>query len=277
MDVTIAVVQFAIAQARPEENLEKARRFVATAAASQANMIVFPEDFVTGPPGGDATLADYDGRYRAYFQQLAREYTIDIVAGSIIEGDQEGLLYNTTYYIDKYGSVRGKYRKVNLWLSERSYLTPGNEVVVFDTDYGKVGLIICWDLIFPEIFREMMRRGVELVLCPSYWCVEDAGVGLTHDPNSEIKLVDALCAARAFENEVVLVYANAADSSNVQHETLIGRSQIAVPFRGALQRLEHAREEMFLQKVETTLLKDAETAYEIRKDVLERPGFLFRA
>jgi predicted amidohydrolase len=277
MDVTIAVVQFAIAQARPEENLEKARRFIATAAASQANMIVFPEDFVTGPLGGDATLADYDGRFRAYFQQLAREYTIDVVAGSIIEGDQDGLLYNTTYYIDKAGYVRGKYRKVNLWLSERSYLTPGNETVVFDTDYGKVGLIICWDLIFPEIFREMMRRGVELVLCPSYWCVEDAGVGLTHDPNSEVKLVDALCVARAFENEVVLVYANAADSSNVQHETLIGRSQIAVPFRGALQRLEHAREEMFLQKVETALLNDAETAYEIRKDALERHGFLFRA
>jgi predicted amidohydrolase len=277
MDVTIAVVQFAIAQARPEENLEKARRFVATAAASQANMIVFPEDFVTGPLGGDAKLADYDGRYRAYFQQLAWEYTIDIVAGSIIEGDQDGLLYNTTYYIDKAGAVRGKYRKVNLWLSERSYLTPGNEVVVFDTDYGKAGLIICWDLIFPEIFREMMRRGVELVICPSYWCVEDAGVGLTHDPNSEVKLVDALCVARAFENEVVLVYANAADSGNVQHETLIGRSQIAVPFRGALQLLDHAREEMFLQKVETALLNDAETAYEIRKDVLERPGFLFRA
>jgi predicted amidohydrolase len=277
MDVTIAVVQFAVAQARPEENLEKARRFVATAVESQANMVVFPEDFVTGPLCGDATLADYDGHYRAYFQQLAREYTIDIVAGSIIEGDRDGLLYNTAYYIDKAGTVRGKYRKVNLWLSERSYLTPGSEVVVFDTDYGKVGLIICWDLIFPEIFREMMRRGVELVLCPSYWCLEDAGVGLTHDPNSEVKLVDALCVARAFENEVVLVYANAADSSNTQHETQIGRSQIAVPFRGVLQRLEHTREEMFLQKVETTLLKDAETAYEIRQDVLERPGFLFRS
>jgi predicted amidohydrolase len=276
MDVTIAVVQFAVVQARPEENLEKARRFVADAAAAQADIIVFPEDFVTGPIAGDATLADYEGRYRAYFQQLAREYAIDIVAGSIIEGDQDGLLYNTTYYIDKVGTIRGRYRKVNLWLSERSYLTPGNDVVVFDTDYGKIGLIICWDLIFSEIFREMMRRGAELVLCPSYWCVEDAGVGLTYDPDSEVKLVDALCVARAFENEVVLVYANAADSSNIQHETLIGRSQIAVPFRGALQRLEHAREEMFLQKVETALLKDAEAAYEIRQDVLERPGFLFR-
>jgi predicted amidohydrolase len=276
MNVTIAVVQFAVVQARPEENLAKARRFIAEAAAAQADMIVFPEDFVTGPLGGDAAQADYDGRYRAYFQQLAREYTIDIVAGSIIEGDQDDQLYNTTYYIDKSGTIKGRYRKVNLWLSERSYLTPGNEVVVCDTAYGKVGLIICWDLIFPEIFREMMRRGVELVLCPSYWCVEDAGVGLTYDPDSEVKLVDALCVARAFENEVVLVYANAAESSNAQNETLLGRSQIAVPFRGVLQRLEHAREEMFLQRVETVLLKDAETAYEIRRDVLERPGFLFR-
>ncbi len=100
MDVNIAVVQFAVVQAAPEENLKKARMFVEEAAA-QADVIVFPEDFVTGPLCGNKALADYNGQYRAYFQQLARQYTIDIVPGSIIEGDHDGLLYNTTYYIDK--------------------------------------------------------------------------------------------------------------------------------------------------------------------------------
>lgn len=275
MDVNIAVVQFAITQAEPEENLKKASAFIDEAKKAQANIIVFPEDFVTGPLSGNNALADYSGRYRAYFQRLARQYEIDIVAGSIIEGDHKGLLYNTTYYIDKDGTIRGKYRKTNLWLSERSYLTPGSEVAVFDTAYGKVGLIICWDLIFPEVFRAMVRQGVEIVICPSYWCLEDAGVGLKHDPNSEVKLVNALCVARAFENEVVLVYANAADSTNVQQETLIGQSQIAVPFQGTLHHLSHTKEEMFIQKVEIAILDDAESAYEIRRDLLERPGFLF--
>jgi hypothetical protein len=98
-------------------------------------------------------------------------------------------------------------------------------------------------------------------------------VGLTYDTNSEVKLVNALCTARAFENGIVLIYANAADSINTQQETLIGQSQITVPFKGALHLLPQAREAMFIQRIETDILRDAETAYEIRKDLLERPGF----
>ncbi len=122
---------------------------------------------------------------------------------------------------------------------------------------------------FPEIFRSMVRQGVELVICPSYWCYEDAGIGMTHDANSEVKLVNALCVARAFENEVILVYANAAGRETFDgvEETLIGRSQITVPFKGAVKLLDHNREELFLQTVDTAILHDAEQAYEIRSDL----------
>jgi predicted amidohydrolase len=274
MKLNIAVVQFAITQFEPQHNLKKAERFISEAAA-QANIIVFPEDFVTGPLSGHGEYADHDGHYVRHFQQLAARYAIDIVPGSIIESDGERL-FNTTYYIDKSGAIKGKYRKVNLWLPERPYLVPGDEHPVFETAYGKTGLLICWDLIFPETFRTMLRKGVELVICPSYWCFEDAGIGLIHDPDSEVTLVNSLCVARAFENEVVVVYANAADAANVEKESLIGRSQVTVPFKGTLHRLNHSKEEMFVQAIDTSLLADAETAYEIRKDVLERPGLLAR-
>ncbi len=267
MNINIAVVQFDIQQLTPEENLNRAERFIQE-AASQAHMIVFPEDFITGPLSGRAEYADYEGRYARHFQQLAIKYAIDIVPGSIIEADATGL-YNTTYYIDKTGEIRARYRKVNLWLPERSYITPGKEMPVFNTAYGKMGLIICWDLMFPEVFRAMARQGVEIVICPSYWCFEDAGEGLKHDLNAEIKLVNALCVARAFENEIILVYANAAGKVNVEgfEEQLIGRSQITVPFKGALTRLDHNHEAMFIQEVDTAILQDAERSYEIRKDL----------
>lgn len=267
MQLTIAVVQFDIKQFTPEDNLEKAEQYIRE-VAGHANIIVFPEDFVTGPLNGNKQYADYDGRYVQHFQRLAAHYAIDIVPGSIIEGDGD-MLYNTSYYIDKTGNIQGKYRKVNLWLPERSYITAGNEMPVFETDYGKTGLIICWDLMFPEIFRSMVRQGVELVICPSYWCYEDAGVGMTHDANSEVKLVNALCVARAFENEVILVYANAAGRETFDgvEETLIGRSQVTVPFKGAVKLLDHNREDLFLQTVDTSILRDAETAYEIHSDL----------
>lgn len=267
MELTIAVVQFDIKQFAPEDNLKKAEQYIRQ-VAGQAHIIVFPEDFVTGPLNGNKRYADYEGRYVQHFQRLAAQYAIDIVPGSIIEGDSD-LLYNTTYYIDKTGNILGKYRKVNLWLPERSYITAGIDMPVFETNYGKVGLIICWDLMFPEIFRSMVRQGVDLVICPSYWCYEDAGTGMKHDANSEVKLVNALCVTRAFENEIILVYANAAGRETFDgiEETLIGRSQITVPFKGAVKLLDHSREELFLQTVDTAILHDAEQAYEIRSDL----------
>jgi predicted amidohydrolase len=267
MLLKIAVVQFAIDQSNPAKNLAKAEHFIEEAAAEN-DLIVFPEDFILGPLSGKSEYVDYDGYYLKCFQQLASKYRIDLVPGSLIEGDLTGI-FNTTYYIDRNGEIRGRYRKLNLWLPERSYITPGNEISVFDTRFGRVGLIICWDLMFPEIFRAMVKQEVEIVICPSYWCVEDAGKGIMHDPDSEVKLVNALCVTRAFENEIVLVYSNAASkfTGEVGTETLIGQSQITVPFKGALTALNHNREAMFFQEVDTTILVDAAEAYEIRQDL----------
>jgi predicted amidohydrolase len=267
MFLKIAVVQFAINQFAPEKNLAKAEQFIAE-ASSENDLIVFPEDFIAGPLSGRSEFADYDGRYVKHFQQLASKYCIDIVPGSIIEGDGTGL-YNTTYYIDSNGEIRGRYRKVNLWLPERSYITPGNDTSVFDTRIGNVGLIICWDLMFPEMFRAMVREGVEIVICPSYWRFEDAGIGLKHNKMAEVELVNALCVTRAFENEIVLVYANAAGSliSDEDTDTLIGQSQVTVPFKGALGLMNHNQEKMFYVTVDKDILRDAGEAYEIRKDL----------
>jgi predicted amidohydrolase len=267
MFLKIAVVQFAINQFKPEKNLAKAEQFIAE-ASPENDLIVFPEDFILGPLSGKSEYADYDGQYIKYFQKLASQYNIDIVPGSIIESDGTGL-FNTTYYIDRSGEILGKYCKVNLWLPERSYIIPGKGIPVFDTRIGRVGLIICWDLMFPEVFRAMVKERVEIVICPSYWCFEDAGKGIMHDPDSEVKLVNALCVTRAFENEIVLVYVNAAGrlTGEENTDTLIGQSQVTVPFEGVLKSLSHNREAMFSQEIDTAILADAEEAYEIRKDL----------
>ncbi len=272
MKLKIAVVQFEIKRLSPKYNLEKAEKFIKKASLSNAQIIVFPEDFITDPIVGKREFADSKNRYREHFQSLAKKYKIDIVPGSIIEEDKYGL-HNTTYYIDSTGKIKSRYRKVNLWHPERSYINPGHEVPVFNTKYGKVGLIICWDLVFPEIFRKMAKKGVNIVICPSYWCYGDAGkIGNRYDKNSEIKLVDSLCTGRAFENEIIFVYCNASGKLNLgkYSDTLIGHSQITVPFKGAIKKLNHNNEEMFIQEVDTTILKDAEKVYKIRKDLKER-------
>jgi len=271
MKFKIAVVQFEIAQYSPEVNLKRAEDFIKKASSSKAQIIIFPEDFITGPIAGKEKyeeFSDSKNKYVQHFQQLAKKYKIDIVPGSIIERDEFGL-YNTTYYIDSNGKIKSRYRKVNLWHPERYNITPGHEVPVFNTKFGKIGLVICWDLIFPEIFRKMLKRGVNIVLCPSYWCYGDAGVvGNAYDKNSEINLVDSLCVGRAFENEIAFVYCNAAGKMDLgkYKDTLIGHSQVTVPFRGLLNKLNHNKEEMFIQEIDTAILKDAEKVYKIRED-----------
>lgn len=275
MKFKIAVVQFEIAQFKPEENLKKAEEFIKKASKNKSNIIVFPEDFVTGPVLRKEEFVDFDQKYVKHFQQLAKKYSIDIVPGSWIESERKKWKqswYNTAYYIDSSGKIKGIYRKINLWHSERNYLTPGNEICVFNTKYGKIGLIICWDLAFPEIFRKMVMRGVDIVVCPSYWCYTDAGIGIKYNKNSEIEFVDSTCVARAYENEIILVYCNAAGEfkySNFRSK-LIGHSQVALPFKGTLNKLDHNNEEMFVQKVDTKFLYHAETVYRIRDDLKNR-------
>lgn len=270
MNFKIAVVQFEIAQFNPSHNLYKAERFIKT-ASRKADVIVFPEDFITGPLLGKKEYVDSSRRYLQFFQELALMYKIDIVSGSFIEGDTTGS-YNTSYYIDRLGKIKGKYQKINLWHPERKYLTSGNQISVFNTRFGKAGLIICWDLAFPEIFRKMIARGVKIVYCPSFWCKQDAGVGMGYNCNSEIKFVNALCTARAFENEIALVYVNAAGKLKIHkiNDDLIGQSQITVPFTGAIKCLGHNKEEMFITEINTDILKDAERSYKIREDAKNR-------
>lgn len=271
MKFKIAVVQLDIQYRSPEENLKKIETFIRRAAAAKAQMIVFPEDFISDPIIGGKLIVKSGNLHRKQFQELAKKYGIDMVAGSFTEEDREGL-HNTTYYIDSSGRIRSRYRKINLWHPEKSYIVPGHRVPVFNTKFGKIGLIICWDIMFPELFRKMAKQGVRIVICPSYWSYGDAGIiGKRYDKESETKLVDALCIGRAFENEIIFVYCNAAGEINKGKYsdalTGIGHSQITVPFKGAIRKLNNDKEGMFIQEIDTDILDAAEKVYKIRKEI----------
>ncbi len=271
MKFKIAVVQFDTTTHKPKENLLKAERFIDQASKSGADVVIFPEDFITDPIWSRPDLIDNKFSYRDKFIKLAKKYSIDIVTGSFLENDKTGL-YNTSYYIDYRGKVKGKYRKVNLWLPERSYISPGNEICVFNTRFGKAGIVICWDLTFPEIFRKMVLCGVKIVYCPSWWGAKDTKVGLKYDQKAESNMVKSLCQARAMENGIILVYCNGAGEINVGNyqNDLIGCSQITAPFKGAQKVLNHNKEEMFIEEVDTNIVRDHEKGYRIRNDLKHR-------
>lgn len=272
MKFKIAVVQFKITPQNSKKNLERIEKFIQMAISKSAHVIIFPEDCITGSIFGDRSKLDHDYTYRDKFQVLAKKYKIDIVAGSFMENRLRGA-FSTSYYIDARGNVLGDYQKTNLYHSERHFLNPGTEIAVFDTKYGKAGIVICWDIMFPELFRRMMRLGVQIVYCPSYWYEEIAASGLKRNPKSEQNLIDAVAATRATENNIIFVYGNAAGitkNPNSSVDTLIGHSQISMPFVGAIKKLKHNREEMFVQEVDTDILKLADSVYRFHEDVAHR-------
>lgn len=271
MKIKIAVVQFESIRLSPEKNLKKAEEYIARAAKNKANIVVFPEDFITGTVGILKQFVDYTEKYRKHFQILARKYHIDIMPGSIIEGDKKGW-HNIAYYIDSKGKVLSRYRKINLWHAERPYVNFGKDVHVFNTKYGKMGLLVCWDIMFPEVFRKMARQGVEIVICPSCWSREDAGLGLKYDKQAGTKLIDSLCIGRAFENEIIFIYCNSAGRIKEGNEinTRFGHSQVTAPFKGVIKKADSEKEQMFFAEVDTSILKDAEKIYKVRKDLKNR-------
>lgn len=274
MKLKIAVVQFKINQYQPEKNLQKMEDFVKQ-VSNKADIIIFPEDFLSGGLNDTeiVKLADSEGKYKSIFQKLAKKYNIDIVAGSIIEKNRIGN-FNVCYYIDSTGKIRGKYEKVNLWLTERKRIVPGNKVCVFNTRFGKVGLAICWDLMFPEIFRRMAKKGANIVFCPSLWYKhEDFPAYTKYNKDAERDHVNALCKVRAVENNLILIYANAIGNlktSGGDFDEAIGHSQITAPIQGVLKNLGYKEEKMFIQEVDTSILRDTEKGYKIRDDLKKR-------
>ncbi len=263
----LAVAQFEIAQNQPEKNLEKVKRIIAE-ISGKADLIVFPEFCVTGILAGQLSLVDKENKYLRIFQGLAQKYQIDIVPGSIIVGKNDKI-YNTAYYINSDGKVLSEYQKINLWHPERVHCEAGNEVKVFDTRFGKIGLVICWDLIFTENFRQMLMQDVEMVICPSYWSYGDSAPINAINLNAEVDCVDALCVARAFENNIVMVFCNAAGNIDLgdYKDSLIGHSQITAPILGVIKKLDHNKEEVFVAEIDLSILKDSESVYKIREDL----------
>ncbi len=251
MHLTIALVQFEVAPCKPIVNLERMEAFIQQAVEQGAQLVVFPEDAVAGPLRGQLDFIVSAPTYLAHFQALAVKYAVDLVPGSWTV-EEAGRLYNTAHYINKDGSVAGAYRKINLWETEKAAITPGSAVSVFPTAHGMVGLIICWDISFPLLFADMNALGVELVISPTYWSFTATKDGVKDVAEDEILLIDSLCTTRAFENNILFAYCNAAGELNVEgtDAVLSGRSQLTHPLDKVVCKAEGNKPAMLVATVD---------------------------
>jgi predicted amidohydrolase len=172
----------------PEGNARLFAPLIADAAKQRADLVVLPETLTYYGLGKTyAECAEpLPGSSTEYFGTLAKEHNLYIVAGLIERVDH--LIYNTAALIGPDGKLVGKYHKVTLPRSEiTAGVTPGRDYPVFNTRFGKLGMMVCYDGFFPEVARELSNRGAEVIAWPVWGC----------NP--------MLASARACENSVYLV------------------------------------------------------------------------
>ncbi|MHB9032932.1 MAG: carbon-nitrogen hydrolase family protein, partial [Anaerolineae bacterium] len=107
-----------------------------------------------------------DGPFIRRFSRIARQYATYIVAG--LYTSREGKAYNSAVLFGRDGKIAGIYDKVHLPAGEDREITPGNAYQVFETEYGNIGMLICWDMQFPEAPRELALAGADLIACPTW-------------------------------------------------------------------------------------------------------------
>lgn len=270
--IKICAVQF---QASPifNRNISKAGQFFKKANKNGCDIICFPETFLTGPSSKKNYSQKIPIVAKKIFSGLSKNYGIYSIMGSIIE-KMNNNLYNISYLFDDKGNILGNYRKNHLvQKSEAKYLKAGNQVDVFKTKIGNIGIQICRDLLYPEITRKLMLKGADVVFCPSFWSAKSSCYDWVYSnkyfKNRIPKEVDALVSARAIESHAVFVYVNAAGKVNSSEckDVLLGRTQIALPFYGTTDIIEENKEGFLVKEVDMRIIKDAKKVYKIELDL----------
>ena len=268
----ICAVQFRICNGF-NKNISRVAQFFKKANKNNCNIICFPEAFLTAGTHKENYNPEIPAQAKKLFSKLSKNYGIYSVMGTTIEKINNNF-YNVSYLFGDKGAIIGNYRKNHLvQKSEAKYIKAGNDVSVFKTKIGNIGIEICRDLLYPEITRRLMLKNAEIVFCPSFWCSKSSSYDWIYSnkyfKNKTPKEVDALVSARAIESETIFVYANAAGSFNAHGEknVLLGRTQVALPFYGATDILNHNKDAVLIKEINLSIVKDAKKVYKIERDL----------
>jgi predicted amidohydrolase len=178
-EITVAVAQMT-STPDVEHNLARFERLLERAVRAGAAFAAFPECFAyLGPEGGQRKHAEplsRGGPILTRCQELARTYDVEVLLGGFWEVASDTHVYNTAVHLAGDGQVKASYRKIHLFdvdladgtkLQESALVAPGKDVVVTDAPFGKLGLSICYDVRFPELYRRLVDLGAVALAVPA--------------------------------------------------------------------------------------------------------------
>ncbi|MGB3338482.1 MAG: carbon-nitrogen hydrolase family protein [Devosia sp.] len=265
-------------QSSPQErenrraNLDYILETLRAEAAGGSQLVVFPEvsltNFFRHGSGGVKSLweqlsVEVDGPDIEEIADLVRALGVYTVVGFNERAPILGVVYNSAALIGPEGIV-GISRKQNFPGIEKLYYTPGPRLETFDCALGRVGVVICYDTLFPEIARHHFRNGVDILICvSSFW--RGGAKGGSGDPVTKAKLWKELPFVTAVQNQAFVVSANCSGTldlgPSIGEWERLGMSQIVSPHAGVLAFCEHNEPQILRAELKRSELLEARFNY----------------
>ncbi|KUN04783.1 hypothetical protein AQI95_17995 [Streptomyces yokosukanensis] len=212
--VTVAAAQMRIDPGMREENQARAAELLSTAAEQDADLVCLPASFATGLnfPTLRADATTSDGPVVQFLADQARGLGIHIAAGVLLADGRD--VFDAAVLVGPSGEPLGWYRRACVWAGESDHVSPGAPGTAIDTPVGRVGLLVGYDIRFPEAGRQYLLQGVDLIVC----------VANLFGPYSHP--VRSICRARAADNECALVFSSGVGENRFAGMSYLGRSMI---------------------------------------------------
>lgn len=235
-------IQFTPKAGDKKANLNKVKEFIEHHADKQLDLVVLPEFFSTSIDDKSMINDPEDengGIVTEFLKALAIKYNTNIICGSVMEKSDEKL-YNTCFVIDRYGEIVGKYRKIHLFNyfggNEGTYTTAGDKPLVVTLDFARVGVSLCFDIKFPMLYRELIKRGAEIIVSPSAWSIPKSASAREKEIFTNTWKAMNIC--RATESLVYFVTSNLTGRTNPFLES-VGNSMITAPMGEVISNTEN--------------------------------------
>ncbi len=258
--ITLALAQISSERGSKKENLTKIEELTLRAKRQAADLVIFPELCLTGYVVKDQLyeLAEtIPGPSTKRIEELARKTGMYVVFGMPeLSEKTRATMYNTAVYIGPEGII-GKYHKMYLpthsVFEEKRYFRPGYQTAAFDTQIGKIGLCICYDLFFPEVTRLTRLAGAQLIVC------------ISASPSVRRSYFEILTAARALENTSYLAYVNLVGVEDGLQ--FWGGSRLLSPTGDIIARAKYDEEDFVLCEVDFNDIRSAEAFIPTLRDL----------
>lgn len=237
--IHLAVVQFAPTFANPKENTERIRDYIASCAKAGAHLAVFPEAALTGycfstREEAENSAISREAPYLLQIEKTCAQTKCGVIVGFAEQENQD--LYNSAAFYTPSGLL-GIYRKTHLpLLGLDRFAKRGDRLEPFESPYGKIGILICFDNRFPESARTLALKGAEIICLPTNW------------PQTAEKNSDWVCPTRAMENHVFFAAANRVGEE--KGFRFVGRSKIISPSGEILASADHTEETVLVAQIE---------------------------